>query len=73
MVIKNLDDAEVIVDNNPNLSWDGWTIIHKVQDDSAEYDIRGSYDREVGKWFRRIPYQYVDNTGWVVPNSLSKG
>ncbi len=73
MVIKNLDDAEIMVNNHPNLSWDGWTIIHKIQDDSAEYDIRGSYDKKAGKWFRRIPYQYVDDMGWVVPNSLSKG
>lgn len=72
MVIKSLSDAEDIVNSISSLSWDGWTIVHKVQDDSAEYDVRGSYDREVGKWFRRIPYPCIENTGWVVPDSLLK-
>lgn len=73
MKIQNLDEAETIVSNSNNLMWEGWNIIHKVQDDSAEYDVRGAYDRSVGKWFRRISYPYINGTGWDIPNSLLKG
>lgn len=73
MIIQNLDDAEVIVSNTRNLSWEGWNIVHKVQDDSAEYDVHGVYDRRVEKWFRRISYPYINGTGWDIPNSLLKG
>jgi hypothetical protein len=72
MQIQTLEDAEAIVQSNSNLSWDGWTIVHSVQDDSAEYDVSGAYDRRVGKWFRRISYP-VNGTGWDIPKSLLKG
>ena len=73
MQIQTLDEAEVVVQNSKNLSWDGWTIIHSVQDDSAEYDTSGAYDRGVGKWFGRISYPYINGTGWDIPKSLLKG
>jgi hypothetical protein len=73
MKIQTLDEAENIVSKSKNLSWDGWNIVHKVRDDSAEYDASGSYDRSLGKWFRRVSYPYINGTGWDIPNSLIKG
>jgi len=72
MPIQTLEEAENIVSSNKNLSWEGWDIVHKVRDDSAEYDVRGSFDRSVGKWFRRIAFPYVNGTGWDIPKSLLK-
>lgn len=72
MEINDLQIAEDIVKANPQLSWVGWTIVHSVQDDAAEYDYRGYYDRNKEKWFRRISYPFVDGTGWVLPDSLIK-
>ena len=73
MKITDLADAEKIVQNNAHLGWDGWQIIYKVQDDDAQYDIRGSYDRGTGKWYKRISYPYINGTGWDIPNTLIKG
>ena len=73
MKIQNLDEAEAIVANSKSLSWEGWDIIHLTQDNSAEYDVRGVYDKGVGKWFRRISYPYINGTGWDIPNSLLRG
>lgn len=73
MRIKTLEQAEEIVTSSPQLDWHGWDIIYKVQDDNAEYDVNGSYDRGVGKWFKRISYPYVNGAGWDIPNTLIKG
>lgn len=73
MKITTLEQAENVVNNNSGLSWDGWEIVYKVQDDGAEYDVRGAYDRGTGKWYKRISYPYVNGTGWDIPSTLIKG
>jgi len=72
MKIMSLNDAESFVDSHNKLSWDGWTIIQDIQDSDAEYRNDGVYNRETGKWYRRIQYPYIDGTGWELPDSLTK-
>ena len=73
MRIKTLEQAEEVVASSSQLDWYGWDIVHQLQDDNAEYDIHGTYDRGTGKWFKRISYPYVNGTGWDIPNTLIKG
>jgi hypothetical protein len=72
VIIQNLEQAEEVVNNHPQLTWVGWTIAHLTQDDGAEYTRHGVYNKKEGKWFRRISYPYISGTGWVLPNSLFK-
>ena len=72
MILASLNEAEAFVSKNKKVKWDGWIIIQDIQDDNAEYLMSGVYNRETGKWYRRIQYPYVDGTGWELPDSLTK-
>lgn len=69
MIIKTIDQAEELVKNNSNLSWDGWNIIYRVQDDYAEYLSVGVFNKSDGKWYKKIVFSYGD-TGWDIPDSV---
>ena len=69
MIIKTIDQADEIVNNNLNLSWDGWDIIYMVQDDYAEYLSIGIFDKKDGKWYKRIVFSYGES-GWEIPDSV---
>lgn len=69
MKITDIDEMEKIVAKNPNLSWDGWDVVHHVQDDYAEYNMFGSFNKNLGKWFKTVRYS-CDEGGWDIPNSV---
>ena len=60
---------EEYVRNSNNLSWDGWNVVYKKQDDYAEYLVDGYFDRETGKWYRKTVYSCGEN-GWEIPNAV---
>lgn len=68
MIIKTTSEADKLVNENPNFSWDGWNIVYKVQDDYAEYQLFGVFNREDGKWYRKIVFP-CNEDGWIIPDS----
>lgn len=67
--LSDLADAEIIVNNNPNLSWDGWNIIHLAQDDYAEFLPEGVFNNETLQWYKKTVYPCTE-TGWEIPESV---
>lgn len=70
MIIRTLEDAESFVKDHSSFYWDGWDIVHVVQDDYAEYLASGFFDKESGKWYNRSIYRYSDS-GWNIPDSVA--
>lgn len=64
MVTIDYDTAHSIVDNNKNLSWNGWKIIDFKKDFKAEFSQNGI--RMNGVWGFYKVYD-VDSNGWRVP------
>jgi hypothetical protein len=69
MIVSNLNDVEVIVKNNPSLSWDGWNIVCLIQDDYAEYLPIGVFDKITRQWYKKTTYPCNDK-GWDLPESV---
>lgn len=69
MKIPDLDTAETVVSKNPELSWDGWNVVQKTQDDSAQFNVNGVYDRITGKWYIKKTYSLDCDEGcWTIPD-----
>jgi hypothetical protein len=69
MLISNIQDMERIVEEVPHLHWDGWDVIHIVQDDYAEYLPIGFYNRATKMWYRKEVYR-PDKFGWEIPSAV---
>lgn len=69
MKITSLDDAEKIVENNPQLSWDGWNIVYLVQDDYAEFLHIGLFDKSSQKWYKKFVFE-CSQDGWDILDSV---
>jgi hypothetical protein len=69
MLISDIHVMEEIVANNENLHWDGWNVVHVVEDDSAQYDNAGYYNRDNAKWYRKKSYS-PDGIGWDIPDAV---
>jgi hypothetical protein len=64
MKIKTLDNANYIVDNSPNLKWDGWSIV--AQEDGDGYSsINGTYTKNGWKLEKRFE---CINGVWDIPD-----
>lgn len=61
-----LKEAEKIVDNHPNLSWDGWTIEALTQDNNACLLTTGVFRN--GTWHKRQLFPLKDNGKYDLPN-----
>lgn len=46
--------------------WDGWNIQVFMENPSAEYRTRGSYNRDLQKWGYTYTYQPKSNGKWYV-------
>jgi len=69
MLICDLKELEKIVENNPNLHWDGWNVVHIKQQDDAQYSAQGVFNRDTGKWYTKQVY-CLDGIGWDIPNEV---
>ena len=69
MKITSLNDAETIVNNNPDLSWDGWNIVYIQQDDYAEFLHIGFFDKSSQKWYKKFVFECLED-GWDIPDSV---
>ena len=64
-----MQEMERLVDNNPNLSWDGWDVIHKQKDDYAEFSNNGVFDNLTMQWYRKTVFTCTEE-GWEIPESV---
>lgn len=69
MIVSSLNDAEDIVSKNPNLSWDGWSIVYLLQDDYAEFLSIGWFDASTKSWYKKTIYHCTED-GWHLPELL---
>jgi hypothetical protein len=69
MLISDIKEMERIVENNPELYWDGWNVIRATQSDHAEYENSGVFNRATGKWYKKEVYP-ADGIGWEIPDSV---
>jgi len=69
MRIKTLDEMDKIVQNNPELHWEGWTVVRLQRDDYAEYLSVGT--KRDGQWYKRTEY-LPDSEGWEIPPVIVK-
>lgn len=71
MIIQTIEEAEKFVNNTKNFKWDGWNIIHIIQDDYAEYLPVGFFNQEDRKWYKKTVY-YCGENGWEIPDAVIK-
>ena len=69
MLIKSLDDMEVLVENNDNLSWDGWTVIETKTNENGAMSKDGAFVD--GRWIVQKRYDATTN-GWEIPNKFMR-
>lgn len=67
MLIKSLEDMEVIVENNDNLSWDGWSVIEKKSNENGMMSKDGAFVD--GKWIVQKRYEATAK-GWEIPSKF---
>jgi hypothetical protein len=63
MNIKTLEQMETIVSANPQLSWDGWDVVHLSQSNTAMFKTNGAFVDN--KWCIRTVYS-PDQNGWKI-------
>ena len=66
MLISTLEKMESVVNSNPNLSWDGWNVIHFKQANDAVYKTNGAFVN--GSWHIKTVYS-PDRNGWNIKNN----
>jgi hypothetical protein len=64
MLITNYEYAEKIVNENKNLSWEGWNILEVTPSNNAEFNKEGKIID--GNWAFVKTYQLTES-GWEVP------
>lgn len=64
-MIKDLQVMEEIVNNNSNLSWEGWDVIEVKPSPSAMFKTNGAFIN--GKWHTKNVYTYGIK-GWEIPS-----
>lgn len=63
-MIKDLETMEKIVNDNKDLSWDGWDVIEVKPSPSAMFKTNGAFIN--GKWHIRNVFKY-GSKGWEIP------
>jgi hypothetical protein len=67
MNVTSLEQMEQIVSKNKALTWDGWTVVHLRQNDSAYSSKQGAYLD--GQWYMQDRFDATE-TGWNLPNKF---
>ena len=63
MNITTLEQMESIVSANPRLRWDGWSVVHLSQSNTAMFKTNGAYVD--GSWYIKTVYS-PDQNGWKI-------
>ncbi len=69
MLINSLEKMEEIVENNKDLSWDGWTVIESKSNENGMMSKDGVLVD--GKWIVQKRYD-ANATGWEIPNKFMR-
>lgn len=69
MLINDLNIMEQIVENNPELSWDGWNVVRHIKSSNAEFSNDGAMIN--GSWHKKKIFP-VTEKGWHIPESIGK-
>jgi len=68
-LINSLDVMESIVNDNKQLSWDGWTVVETFPSEKAYFSKFGIYKNN--KW--QMKKEFVpSNNGWEIPDKYVK-
>ena len=67
MKISSLEEAEKIVENNNELSWNGWDILHHKKSPTAWMKPDGIFKNE--SWYIQKQYN-LSEIGWELPDKL---
>jgi hypothetical protein len=68
-LINSLDVMESIVNDNKQLSWDGWTVVETFPSEKAYFSKFGIYKNN--KW--QMKKEFVpSNSGWEIPDKYVK-
>lgn len=67
MLVKSLEQMEEIVENNDNLSWDGWTVIENKTNENGMMSKDGAFVD--GKWIVKKRYEATAK-GWELPSKF---
>ena len=69
MKISDMQEMDEIVKASKSLSWDGWDVVHIVQDDSAEFLPTGTFDKLTLQWYKKTVFTCTEE-GWEIPESV---
>lgn len=67
MEITSLDQMETIVANNKSLSWDGWTVVDSIKNQSGWTKPNGAFIN--GQWYVQNRYAATES-GWKIPGKF---
>ena len=70
MVIRSLEQMELIVKENKLFSWDGWAVVVLEENPKGK---TSKYGKKIGnKWYVEKRYEASEN-GWTIPDRLMDG
>jgi hypothetical protein len=69
MLVDNLEDMQLIVNNNKDLFWNGWDVVHHTLSLEAEFSEDGVFKNN--KWYKQKVFALTEN-GWKIPDSFGK-
>jgi hypothetical protein len=69
MKITKIEEAETIVLNSKNLSWEGWNIVYYKKIEDGFTDSKSVYINN--SWYKKEVYAPETN-GWNIPDRLIK-
>lgn len=67
MIITSDKVMEEIVENNPDLKWDGWDVIRTIKSPGAKRSKSG-FDNRAWSMVERIP---LTEDGWILPDGVN--
>lgn len=67
MLIKSLQEMEIIVSNNDSLRWDGWTVVSLKPTESGMMSKDGVVIDD--KWYLQKRFELTED-GWNIPNKI---
>lgn len=67
MQISSLEKMESIVENHPNLRWNGWTVEYTELNKNAMFKTNGIFTNDA--WYTKQSFQ-IENGSWNIPDSI---
>lgn len=65
MKITSIKEMENIVNSNPDMEWDNWTVVIYTDDDGY-YTKNGVY--RDGRWRTKYRFNMVEYGMWIIPD-----